>query len=244
MKRILGVPVVASNYFDVVTKALEWARNRDSRTLIFANVHVVMHAVEDPRFFECLEHADMVNPDGMPLVWALRLLGIRDASRVYGPDCTIKMIKAAAENGIPVGFYGGSPEVLSSLLAVIRQKHPELKINYAVAPPFRVLSDEENDSIVEEIAQSGTRILFVGLGCPKQEKWMLKNAGRIPAVMFGVGAAFDFIAGSKSQAPRWMMNAGLEWLFRFATEPRRLAKRYIKYNPRFVLLFVRQLLSN
>jgi N-acetylglucosaminyldiphosphoundecaprenol N-acetyl-beta-D-mannosaminyltransferase len=244
MKRILGVPVVPSSYLQVVAKALEWARNRDSRILVFANVHVIMEAVEDPGYLECLERADMVTPDGVPLVWALRLLGIRNASRVYGPDCTLKMIKAAAESDIPVGFYGGSPEVLSTLLGVIRQWHPALKINYAFAPPFRPLSSEEDDRIVEEIAQSGIRVLFVGLGCPKQEKWMVKNAGRVPAVMFGVGAAFDFIAGSKPQAPRWMMSAGLEWLFRLATEPRRLAKRYIKNNPRFVFLFVRQLLSN
>jgi GDP-L-fucose synthase len=242
VKRVLGVPVLASSYFAVVTKALEWARNGESRVLVFANVHLVMEAVENPSYLECLERADMVNPDGMPLVWALKFLGDREASRVYGPDCMLEMIEAAADNQIPVGFYGGSPEVLSSLLAQIRQRYPKIKVEYAASPPFRAVSAEENDLVVEDIVRSGARILFVGLGCPKQEKWMVTNAGRIPAVMFGVGAAFDFIAGSKRQAPRWMMRNGLEWLFRLATEPRRLAKRYIKHNPRFVFLLGRQFL--
>jgi N-acetylglucosaminyldiphosphoundecaprenol N-acetyl-beta-D-mannosaminyltransferase len=242
MRRILGVPVIASTYADVVTQSLAWAKSGDSRVLVFANVHVVMEAVDNTGYFECLARADMINPDGVPLVWALRLMGDRLASRVYGPTCTIEMIKAAAANGVPLGFYGGSPEVLTNLLAVVTQENPEIKINYAVSPPFRALSDEENDRVVREITESGARILFVGLGCPKQEKWMANNAGRIPAVMFGVGAAFDFIAGSKKQAPRWMMKYGLEWLFRLGSEPRRLAPRYVKHNPRFVFLLARQLL--
>jgi N-acetylglucosaminyldiphosphoundecaprenol N-acetyl-beta-D-mannosaminyltransferase len=240
---ILGVSVAVNSYGSVVTKSLEWAKTADSRVLVFANVHVVMEAVDSPSYRDCLNRADIVSPDGVPLVWALKLLGKPDASRVYGPDCTIAMLKSAAESGVPVGFYGGSPEVLETLLTVVRRDYPSLKITFSMSPPFRQLTAEEDDEVVRKIADSGTRVLFVGLGCPKQERWMIEHRERVPAVMFGVGAAFDFIAGSKKQAPRWMMNSGLEWIFRFATEPRRLAQRYLKNNPRFVLLFAWQLLT-
>jgi len=243
MTSILGIHVSASNYGSVVAKSLEWARSYDSRVLVFANVHVVMEAVDSPAYRDCLSQADIVSPDGVPLVWALRLLGKTEASRVYGPDCTIAMLKSAEERGVPVGFYGGSPEVLEALLGVVRRDYPLLQIPFAMSPPFRPLTPDEDDEAVEQIARSGARILFVGLGCPKQERWMIEHREKIPVVMFGVGAAFDFIAGIKPQAPRWMMNYGLEWIFRFATEPRRLARRYLKNNPRFVLLFIWQLLT-
>ena len=244
MSSILGVKVAASSYADVVAKGLGWANSNDSRTLIFANVHVVMEAFDDPVYREYLNKADMVSPDGVPLVWALKLLGQRHAARVYGPDCTLAMIKGAAEHGVPVGFYGGSQQVLDELLRVVVRDYPQLKIPFAVSPPFRQLTPEEDNEIVRQIRESGARILFVGLGCPKQERWMLEHQGSVAAVMFGVGAAFDFLAGTKKQAPRWMMNSGLEWAFRFATEPKRLAQRYIKNNPRFLVLFARQLLGD
>jgi N-acetylglucosaminyldiphosphoundecaprenol N-acetyl-beta-D-mannosaminyltransferase len=211
--------------------------------LVFANVHVIMEAFDNPEYRACLSRADMVNPDGVPLVWALRLLGRKNASRVYGPDCTLEMLKKAEEFGVPVGFYGSTMPVLDKMLDTIRHIYPSITITFAMSPPFHGLSESEDDAIVEQIIKSGTRILFVGLGCPKQEKWMMAHAGRIPAVMFAVGAAFDYIAGSKQQAPRWLMQLGLEWLFRLAVEPRRLAERYIKNNPRFVLLMARQLVS-
>lgn len=240
---ILGVSVAVNTYGAVVEKSLEWARKAESRTLVFANVHVVMEAVDNQSYRECLNRADVVSPDGVPLVWALKLLGQPNASRVYGPDCTIAMLKSAAERGVPVGFYGGSPEVLETLLMVVGRDYPTLQISFSMSPPFRQLTAEEDDEVVRKIVDSGTRILFVGLGCPKQERWMIEHRERVPAVMFGVGAAFDFIAGSKKQAPRWMMSAGLEWIFRLATEPRRLAQRYFKNNPRFVFLFAKQLIT-
>jgi N-acetylglucosaminyldiphosphoundecaprenol N-acetyl-beta-D-mannosaminyltransferase len=240
---ILGVSVAVNTYGSVVAKSLEWARKAESRALVFANVHVVMEAVDSQSYRECLNQADIVSPDGVPLVWALKLLDQPNASRIYGPDCTIAMLKSAAERGIPVGFYGGSPEVLEELERVVRRDYPALQIPFAMSPPFRQMTSEEDDEVVRKIVDSGVRILFVGLGCPKQERWMIEHRGRVPAVMFGVGAAFDFIAGTKKQAPRWMMRLGLEWIFRFATEPRRLARRYLKNNPRFVLLFARQLIT-
>ena len=187
--------------------------------------------------------ADLVTPDGMPLVWALRLLGHRKATRVYGPDLTLAVLQMAANNGIPVGLYGGSPAALERFIQAIRSRFPRLEIAYSCSPPFRLLTAEEDERVTAEINRSGARILFVGLGTPKQDRWMHQHKGRVQAVMLGVGAAFDFIGGTKPQAPRWMMPLGLEWLFRLATEPRRLAKRYLIQNPRFVLLFLLQFLK-
>ena len=242
-RSILGVDVAVSSYEETVERSLGWAAAQDSRAVIFANVHVVMEAYDDPDFLERLNRADMVNPDGMPLVWALRALGESRAQRVYGPDATIVMLAAAEDAGVPVGFYGASDEVLEKLFQTVRRQYPKLRIVFLESPEFRPLTFEEDDAAVARLTLSGARVLFVGLGCPKQENWIMDHLGRIPAVMFGVGAAFDFIAGTKPQAPRWMMHSGLEWVFRFASEPRRLARRYLKHNPRFVVFFLRQLMS-
>ena len=241
---ILGLNIATSSYGETVRKSMEWAQNRESRALFFANVHVVMEAFDNRNFRESLNRADMINPDGMPLVWALRALGESSASRVYGPDAMLAMLDGAERAGLPVGFYGGSEKALELLLAAVRERNPRLKITFSLSPPFRALTPEEDAEIVREISNADARILFVGLGCPKQEVWIMDHVGQIPAVMFGVGAAFDFLAGSKPQAPRWMMRSGLEWLFRFLCEPRRLAGRYLKHNPRFIALFLQQLASS
>ena len=234
MGAILGVNVQASSYELVTQKSLEWARQGESRTLLFSAVHMIMEAFDKPRFRDVLNGADMVNPDGMPVVWALRALGNPRAQRVYGPDATLAMLAAAEDAGLPVGFYGGSQETLGGLLRAVRARYPSLDVAFSLSPPFRALLPEEDEAITEQIRDSGVRILFVGLGCPKQEIWVAEHRGRIPAVMFAVGAAFDFLAGSKPQAPRWMMQSGLEWVFRLVCEPRRLAMRYFKHNPRFL----------
>jgi len=242
-RSILGVNVAVSSYDEVVQKTLLWAEERHSRALLFANVHMVMEAADNPAFLGRLNDADAVFPDGMPLVWALRALGQKCAQRVYGPDATAVVLAAAEKAGISVGFYGGSQATLDSLVATVSMRHPDLSIVFHESPPFRALTSEEDLAVVDRIAASGARLLFVGLGCPKQENWVMDHMGRVPAVMFAVGAAFDFIAGSKRRAPRWMQRSGLEWAFRFATEPQRLAMRYLKHNPRFILLFLWQLLT-
>jgi N-acetylglucosaminyldiphosphoundecaprenol N-acetyl-beta-D-mannosaminyltransferase len=242
-KEILGVGVAVTTYEEIIAKCIKWAMARESRAVVFANVHVLMEAHDDLSLFAQLNSADVVNPDGMPLVWALRAMGESCASRVYGPDTTEALLREAEVARIPVGFYGGSESTLSMLMTVVRQRYPQLEIAFSMSPPFRALTVSEDEDVVREVAASGVRLLFVGLGCPKQEKWIMEHRGRIPSVMLGVGAAFDFIAGSKPQAPRWMMQSGLEWLFRFASEPRRLGSRYLKTNPRFVSLFLRDLLK-
>jgi N-acetylglucosaminyldiphosphoundecaprenol N-acetyl-beta-D-mannosaminyltransferase len=240
---VLGVNVAVSNYDELVQNTLLWARERHSRALFFAAVHMVMEAADNPAFLGRLNDADVVFPDGMPLVWALRALGERRAQRICGPDAMAVVLAAAEKAAVPVGFYGGSQATIDSLVAAVRLRHPDLGIVFHESPPFRALTPEEDLAVVDRIAASGACLLFVGLGCPKQENWIMEHMGRVPAVMFAVGAAFDFIAGSKLRAPRWMQRSGLEWTFRFATEPRRLAWRYLKHNPRFIIKFLRQLLA-
>ena len=208
-----------------------------------ANVHVTMESYDSGEFRKVVNGADLVTPDGMPLVWALRLFGISGATQVRGPSLTLDIIERAAAADVAVGFYGGTPEVVNLLVKACQARCPGLRIAYAHAPPFRVLSPEEDAKVVQEINASGAAILFVGLGCPKQERWMALHRGAVNAVMLGVGAAFDFIAGVKPEAPTWMQHAGLEWVFRLVTEPRRLWFRYAYHNPRFVVLLAGQYLK-
>jgi len=196
------------------------------------------------RYADVLEQADVVTSDGMPLVWMLRGLGLPDASRVYGPDLTPEILAAAERDGIPVGFYGGTEHVLTRLLSKVQQQYPNLRIQFSEAPPFRAPTPEEERRTVHTILRSDIRILFVGLGSTKQDQWMHAHRGKIDCVMLGIGAAFDFLAGAKPQAPRWMQRSGLEWLFRLVTEPRRLGRRYLKHNPRFAMLALAQLIGN
>lgn len=236
-REILGMRVDATTYPDAIDRVLRWADAGGSRTVGVATVNNVMESHDDPSFRDVMNDCDLVTPDGVPLVWALKLLGVGDATRVYGPELTPRLLARAARDAVPVGFYGGSPEVIDALRDVAAERWPELRIAYAYSPPFRQLDEGEEDEIVNAIIASGTRILFVGLGCPKQERWMQAHRDRLPIVQLGVGAAFDFLAGAKRQAPALMQRAGLEWLFRLATEPRRLWKRYLRHNPRFVVLF-------
>lgn len=240
---ILGVNVAVSSYDETVRNCLRWGQERRSRAIFFANVHVIMEAFDEPAFRQRLNRADVVNPDGMPLVWALRALGETDAKRVYGPDAMVAVLAAAEKAELSVGFYGGSQRVLDSLINAVRLQYPKLRIVFSESPPFRVLTPEEDIAVVDRIASSQLQLLFVGLGCPKQEVWITDHLGKVPAVMLGVGAAFDFLAGTQPQAPRWMMRNGLEWVFRLASEPRRLAKRYFKHNPRFIVLILVQALA-
>lgn len=241
--RILSMRVDVTDYSDAVDRILSWARNRESRYVCLGTVYHVMEAERSPAFRKITEEADLVTTDGMPLVWGLRLRGVREVRRVYGPDLTLSLFKAASNESVSVGFYGGTSLTLQRLLDAIRAQFPGLNIAYHCSPPFREPTMEEDIETVQEINASGAQILFVGLGTPKQDRWMAERRGRVSAVMLGVGAAFDFLAGAKPQAPRWMMAAGLEWLFRLATEPRRLWKRYLLQNPRFLILLALDLVG-
>jgi N-acetylglucosaminyldiphosphoundecaprenol N-acetyl-beta-D-mannosaminyltransferase len=240
-RRILGTRVDATSYQHAAAEILRWASLGESRYACVATVNNVIEAYDDPAYHEVMDRADLVTPDGVPLVWALRLLGVGEATRVYGPDLTPMLCERAAALGVPVGFYESAPEVLEDLTANLVRRYPALRVVYSHSPPFRPLTQDEEGRVVECINRSGAQVLFVGLGTPKQEQWMAAHKGTVGAVMLGVGAAFDFLAGRKRQAPKLLRRLGLEWLFRLLSEPRRLWRRYLYRNPRFVALFVLQL---
>jgi N-acetylglucosaminyldiphosphoundecaprenol N-acetyl-beta-D-mannosaminyltransferase len=233
-RRILGMRVDATTYAETTAAVVDLATSGAGGMICVANVHMVMEAFDDAEFRELVNSADRVTPDGVPLVKALRRMGVPRAERVYGPTLTPEVCKRAEELGLSVGFYGGSPEILDALQARLLETFPHLQIDFAHAPPFRPLDAAEDAAVVDAIRASGVKILFVGLGCPKQERWMAAHLDALDCVQLGVGAAFDFIAGRKRQAPAWMQRIGLEWLFRLATEPQRLWRRYLVGNPRFL----------
>jgi len=199
-------------------------------------------AGQDAAFGEVVANADMATPDGAPVAWMLRKLGFPTQQRINGPDLMWKYCAAAAGRDEPIFLYGNSTETLAELQNRLLVAFPALKVVGAYSPPFRPLTDEEDAHIVEVINDSGAGVVFVSLGCPKQEKWMAAHRGRINAVMIGVGAAFDYHAGTITRAPLWMQRAGLEWLHRLASEPGRLWKRYLVTNTLFVLGAARQLI--
>jgi N-acetylglucosaminyldiphosphoundecaprenol N-acetyl-beta-D-mannosaminyltransferase len=220
-----------------------WAGAAESRYICFCTVHMIMESYASEEFRSKLNDADFVNPDGMPLVWTLRMLGASRAHRVTAPDITLMICERAARESIPVGFYGGSQKALDALVANVKSWYPNLNVAYVCSPPFRPLTAEEDEQITQEIEQSGTRILFMGLGCPKQERWMRSHRGKVHAVMLGVGATFDFHAGFVKRAPQWLQNLGLEWFYRVLMEPRRLWWRYLSTNPRYIALALLQIIG-
>ena len=240
---ILGTRVDPTSYSEAVGKIIRWAQNKSSCYVCITNVNNVMEAHDSSLYQKVMNQADLSTPDGMPLVWTMRRLGYPNQERVYGPELARRLIDLAAEKEIPIGFYGSTRVTLQKLLGVVSKEHPALKIVFSYSPPFYDLSEQEDNTISQEINESGARILFVGLGCPKQERWMADHKGKVQAAMVGVGAAFDFLAGTKSQAPHWMQENGFEWFYRLSREPRRLWRRYFCHNPRFIVLVMWQLLK-
>lgn len=239
---IIGTRIDATSYEDACDRIETWVTQNRSCYIVAANVHVVMMGHWHPSYQDIINRAQLVTPDGMPLVWGLRWLGIEAQSRVYGPDLMLALCERAATKNIPLFLYGGTPSVLETLHSKLIQRFPHLNIVGVYSPPFRPLTPAEEASDRAMIEQSGAKVVLVGLGCPKQEKWMARQQGQLAAVMIGVGAAFNFHSGMVSQAPRWMMRWGLEWLYRLVTEPKRLWRRYFINNPSFIVLFGWQLL--
>jgi N-acetylglucosaminyldiphosphoundecaprenol N-acetyl-beta-D-mannosaminyltransferase len=237
---LLGVRVDATDYREATEVILAMASSGGGVTCV-ASVHSLMEAHDDPGFRRILNGADLVTPDGVPLVWSLRALGIRDASRVYGPDLTPFVCEQAARRGVPVGFYGGTPPVMEALCQYLLARDPALRIAFRHCPPVGPAPPRPDERVVQAIEDSGVRVLFIGLGCPKQERWMAVHREALSCALVGVGAAFDFLAGAKPQAPAWMQRFGLEWLFRLACEPRRLWRRYAWNNPRFAWRMLAQI---
>lgn len=243
-RKILNTRIDATSYKDACDRIQGWAKSQTSCYVVAANVHVVMTGYWNPSFQKVVNRAALVTPDGMPLVWGLRQLGISQQQRVYGPDLMLAWCDRAARLGIPLYLYGGTETMLEKLKLKLEQQFPGLAIVGYHAPPFRPLSLEEEAADRAQIHASGAAVVLVGLGCPKQEEWMARQQDKLQAVMLGVGAAFSFHSGEVSQAPRWMMESGLEWFYRFTMEPRRLWQRYLINNPAFVCLFGMQLLRD
>ncbi len=239
---VLDIPLAISDYDEVIDwmQALIAAGGRGYVTA--AAVNLVMSAREDSQTRAAVLGATLAVPDGQPLVWALRALGHARATRVYGPDLMARFCARAALDGTPIYLYGGrTPEALELLEARLRERFPGLRIAGGYSPPFRALSATEEQDVVSAIDASGAEVVWVGTGQPKQERWMLAMRPRLSApLLVGVGAAFDFHAGLVSQAPAWMQRSGLEWVYRLSREPRRLWRRYARYNPLFVAGFARQ----
>lgn len=241
---ILGIRVSATN-MELAKHYLDQVIASRSQTYVcVTGVHGVMESQSDTDLRNIHNAAGLVTPDGMPLVWLGRWWGQGQMSRVYGPDLMLALCQHSLTTGYRHFFFGGGLGVAEELSSRLRTQFPGLLIAGVYTPPFRPLTREEEDSLFESIAQSGADIVWVGLSTPKQEKFMASVLGRMPAsVMIGVGAAFDFHSGRKQQAPVWMRQSGLEWLFRLITEPRRLWKRYLKNNPSFVLRVLAQSLG-
>ncbi|MDG2990847.1 WecB/TagA/CpsF family glycosyltransferase [Candidatus Synechococcus calcipolaris G9] len=240
MPQILGTRIDLTTYDQACDRIKTWIESGESGYVIPANVHVVMTGVWQPRFQTMVNEAKLVTADGMPLVWGLRLLGYEKSVRVYGPDLMLALCAKVTEWGWPIYLYGSEPRVMEQLTINLLNHYPNLAIAGSHCPPFRPLSPEEYQADGDRIRASGAKIIFVSLGCPKQEEWMYQQRQRINGIMLGVGAAFNFHSGHVRQAPRWMMALGLEWLFRLSQEPRRLAGRYLINNPLFLILFAGQ----
>lgn len=231
---VIGAPVTIGTLASATTAILNAAVAGKGAYVCVANVHMVTSARTDPRLLAAMEGAFWVTSDGMPLVWALRHQGYGDARRVAGPDLMGRLLQAAEAGAVPVYFYGGSAATAVALTRELKKRFPGLVLAGVVAPPPLPLEPVVDPEIVAQINGSGARLVFVGLGCPKQEYWMAAHAAHLTGVQIGVGAAFDFFAGTVKRAPRWMQVAGLEWVFRLCEEPHRLWKRYLVTNSLFI----------
>ncbi|HYM45349.1 MAG TPA: WecB/TagA/CpsF family glycosyltransferase [Solirubrobacteraceae bacterium] len=239
---VLGIPLAVSDYGEVLDWMDAMVEAGERGYVTAAAVNLVMNAKEDETTMEAVMAATLAVPDGQPLVWALKALGHHEATRIYGPDLMAKHCARAAESGVPIYLYGGRGDAERELLADrLRGRYPGLRIAGGASPPFRPLTPEEDGALLADIDRSGAQVVWVGTGQPRQEQWMHRMRPRLKApLLVGVGAAFDFHAGLVKQAPPWMGRSGLEWSYRLMREPRRLWRRYARYNPRFVVAFARQ----
>lgn len=237
--QILGSFIDHLDYHVCIEHILSWGLARESRTVCICNVHVVVTASADPALQTAVNTSDMATPDGMPLVWTLRHYGFPSAHRVSGYDLMLGILSGISSGGLPVFFYGSTARTLDLLKRRIGYRFPKLHIAGSYAPPFRPLTPDEDSRVIDMLDSSGAGIVFVGLGCPKQELWMADHRGKINAVLIGVGAAMDFHAGTIIRAPERLQRIGLEWLHRLFQEPQRLFGRYWRTN----LIFIKHALQ-
>jgi N-acetylglucosaminyldiphosphoundecaprenol N-acetyl-beta-D-mannosaminyltransferase len=239
--QILNVFVDVTNRYEATKRIFQFLNDKMGKYVCVFNVHMCMEAFDDSEFCNVVNNADMVVPDGKPIVWVQHLRGEKSASQVRGSDLMLSVCNQAEKDCIAIGLYGGTPNSLTGLIKFLTNQYPGLKITFASSPPFRGLMEKEKKQYIDTINKSTAKILFVGIGCPKQEKWMAEHKTNLDCVMIGVGAAFDFLSGQKKRTPLWIQNLGFEWLFRLSTEPRRLWKRYLKHNTRFIYYLLKQI---
>lgn len=240
---VIGAPIDAIGWISALDLVARWAGARQARYVCFCNAHSVVTARGDATLAGAIAAADLALPDGMPVAWMMRRAGFGHQPRINGPDFMYKCCALAERLGTAVYFYGSTPATLQALQRRLASAFPGLKVAGAEAPPFRAASAGEDEETIARINASGAGLVFVGLGCPKQELWMAARRPRIRAVMAGVGAAFDYHAGTLPRAPQWMQKRGLEWLHRLGSEPRRLWRRYLVTNTLFAFGALRQLLA-
>ncbi|NJL20111.1 MAG: WecB/TagA/CpsF family glycosyltransferase, partial [Leptolyngbyaceae cyanobacterium SM1_3_5] len=244
VQRVLGFPIAALSFEAQTALMMRWAQSRLSKVVCIANVHMVTEAHETEQFGHVLRSADLITPDGMPLVWMLKLMGAVGQERVAGPDVLSALCAKAPQAGVSVFFLGSQATILDKMRVRLEQEFPSLKIAGMEPLPFRPLTEAEDAEIIQKINSSGAGIVMIALGCPKQEKWMAAHHGKIQAVMIGLGGAFPVYARIYKRPPRMIQMAGLEWLYRLVQEPRRLWKRYFDTMPKFVWLASKQLAAS
>ncbi len=241
---VVSLNINVCNHESAIRRVAELIEKGDGGYVCFSTVHMIMESHDNAEYAAKVNGADLIIPDGMPLVWMQKLQGEGQAARVRANDLMMLLCAYAEKNDLSVGFYGGKQLVIEAITERAKKDFPKLKIAYAYSPPFRPLTGAEDAEITAEINDKQPDILFMGLGCPKQENWMAAHKNKIKAVMLGVGASFDFFAGNVKESPEWLGKLGLEWLFRLTQEPRRLWRRYLILNPRFVRLATLQLLKS
>jgi N-acetylglucosaminyldiphosphoundecaprenol N-acetyl-beta-D-mannosaminyltransferase len=242
--KVLDAALDVLDWNEVLPRLASWGAGAQSRYVVICNVHSVVTAGQDSAFARIIDAADLVTADGAPVAWMMRRLGHRGQQRINGPDLMWRYCEQASLSGEAIYLYGGSADTLAKLQQRLLEAFPGLSIAGAHSPPFRTLTAQEDADDVARINGSGAATVWVGLGCPKQEAWMAAHRGRVKGVMIGVGAAFDYHAGTIKRAPLWMQQAGLEWLHRLVSEPRRLGRRYLVTNTRFINGAFKQLMRN
>jgi N-acetylglucosaminyldiphosphoundecaprenol N-acetyl-beta-D-mannosaminyltransferase len=238
---VLSTPIDVIDWERTLDLLMAWGARRESRAVAMCNAHSVVTARRDPEFGRVLADMDLATADGMSVAWLMRRLGRDGQQRVNGPDLMWRCCERAEQEGQSIYLFGNTPETLQRLVQCLGERFPALRIAGTHAPPFRALTEDEDRRVVADINGSGANLVFVSLGCPKQEHWIHEHSRRIAAVMIGVGAAFEFHSGIRPRAPQWMQDTGLEWFYRMICEPRRLTGRYFSTNLSFILGAAEQL---
>jgi N-acetylglucosaminyldiphosphoundecaprenol N-acetyl-beta-D-mannosaminyltransferase len=240
--RIAGMDVTATDVAGACATIVDWISSARREYICVTGAHGIVESRRNPRVLAAHAGAGMVVPDGMPLVFLLRALGFEGTGRVYGPDLMTSLTRISSVRGLRQFYYGGQHGVAELLASTLARRHPGLAVAGVLSPPFRALERDEIDREIDLINAARADVVWVGLSTPKQELWMADRRKSLNApVLIGVGAAFDFVAGTKAQAPRWMQRGGLEWSYRLASEPKRLWRRYAKIVPTFALLALTEL---